>query len=55
MKEIVEDPSIFIALNKFKVISSVNKNVFLMLTSKNALMAPLTGQTFGETPPAKIN
>jgi hypothetical protein len=28
MKEIVEDPSIFIALNKSKVISSVNKNIF---------------------------
>ena len=29
MKEVVEDPILFIALNKSKVISSVNKNVFL--------------------------
>jgi len=29
MKEIVENPSLFIALNKSKAISSVNKNVFL--------------------------
>ncbi len=54
MKENVGDPSLFITLNQSKVISWVYKNVFKMLTVQKFINAPLAGQAFGETSPAKM-